>query len=85
MLGNIESWRRRGKAEGEMVEWHHQLNGHDFEQALGDCEGKCSLTCCTPWGGKESNMTGRLNSRKMSIGIVLNFLLHKVLALERYA
>ena len=85
MLGNIESRRRRGKAEGEMVEWHHQLNEHEFERALGDCEGQCSLTCFSPWGGKESNMTERLNTRKMSIGRVLNFMLHKALALERYA
>ena len=85
MLGNIESRRRRGKAEGEMVEWHLQLNEHEFERALGDCEGQCSLTCFSPWGGKESNMIERLNTRKMSIGIVLNFMLHKALALERYA
>ena len=38
----------KGATEDEMVGWHHQLNGHKFEQALGDGEGQGSLTC--PWG-----------------------------------
>ena len=38
--------------EDEMVEWHHRLNGHTFEQAPGDGEGQGSLACCSPWGGK---------------------------------
>ena len=38
-----------------MVEWHHQLNGHKFEQTLGDSEGQGSLACCSPWGHKESD------------------------------
>ena len=33
-----------------MVEWHHQLNGHEFEQALGEGEGQGSLVSCSPWG-----------------------------------
>ena len=41
----------------EMIGWHHQLNGHKFEQAPGDGEGQESLACCSPWGHKESNMT----------------------------
>jgi len=40
-----------------MVGWHHQLNGHEFEQALGDGEGQRSLPGCSPWGRKESDMT----------------------------
>ena len=40
--------------EDEMVGWHHQLNGHEFEQALGDSEGQGSLACSYPWGRKES-------------------------------
>ena len=35
--------------EDEMVGWHHQLNGYEFEQALGDGEGQGSLACCSPW------------------------------------
>ena len=37
----------------KMVGWHHQLNGHEFEQTLGDGEGQGSLACCSPWGHKE--------------------------------
>ena len=37
--------------EDKMVEWHHRLNGHEFEQAPGDGEGLGSLACCDPWGG----------------------------------
>ena len=44
-----------------MVGWHHGLNGHEFEQILGDSEGQGSLVCCTPWGCKESDTTERLN------------------------
>ena len=39
MLGKIEGRRRKGKTEDEMVGWHHQLNGHELEQTLGDSEG----------------------------------------------
>ena len=43
--------------EDEMVEGHHRLNGHEFEQTLGDSEGQVSLKCCSPWGHKEFDMT----------------------------
>ena len=46
--------------EDEMVGWHHQLNGHEFEQALGNGEGQGSLACYNPWGHKELDMTERL-------------------------
>ena len=46
----------------EMAGWHHQLNGHEFEQALGIRDGQGSLVCCSSWGHKESNMTERLNN-----------------------
>ena len=36
-------------AENEMVRWHHQLNGHESEQTLGDGEGQGSLACCSSW------------------------------------
>ena len=39
----------------------HQLNGHEFEQALGVGDGQGSLACCNPWGRKESDTTARLN------------------------
>ena len=47
--------------EDEMAGWHHQLNGHEFEQAPGDDEGQRNLVCCSPWGRKEWDMTERLN------------------------
>ena len=43
--------------EDEVVGWHHRLNGHEFEQTLGDSEGQESLECCSSWGLKESDMT----------------------------
>ena len=39
--------------EDKMVRWHHLLNGHEFQQALGDNEGQGNLACCSPWGRKE--------------------------------
>ena len=39
--------------EDEMVGWHHRLNGHESEQALGYNEGQGNLGCCSPWGHKE--------------------------------
>ena len=56
MLGNRDQ-EEKGMTEDEMVVWHHQLNGHEFEQALGDGEGQGSLLCCSPWGRTESDMT----------------------------
>ena len=43
--------------QGEMVGWHHQLNGREFQQAAGGSEGQGSLGCHSPWGGKEWDMT----------------------------
>ena len=48
--------------EDEMVGWHHQLDRHEFEQALGVGEGQRSLACCSPWGCKELDTTEQLNS-----------------------
>ena len=47
--------------EDEMVEWHHRLDGHEFEQAQGIGLGQGGLVCCSPWGTKESDMTERQN------------------------
>ena len=47
--------------EGEMDGWHHQLSGHEFEQAVGVADGQGGLACCGSWGHKESDMTERLN------------------------
>ena len=53
MLGNEGG--RRARQEDEMVRLHHQLDGHEFEQALGVGDGHGSLVCRSPWGCKESD------------------------------
>ena len=45
----------------EMVGWHHHLDGHEFEHALGVGDGQGRVVCCSPWGHKESDMTELLN------------------------
>ena len=47
----------KGMTEDEMVGWHHQLDGHESEQALGVGDAQGSLASCSPWGRKESDMT----------------------------
>ena len=58
-----KDWRQeeKGMTEDMMVEWHHWLNGYEFEQALGVGDGQGSLACCSLWGCKESDMTKQLN------------------------
>ena len=50
--GKAWGQEEKGMTEDEMAGWHHQLNGHEFEQTLGDGEGQGSLVCCSSWGGK---------------------------------
>ena len=57
MLGKVEGRRRREAREDEMVGWHHQLNGHESEQTLGDSEGQGSLVYFSPWSCKELDAT----------------------------
>ena len=58
-----KDWRQeeKGTTEDEMVGWHHQLDGHEFEQVLGVGDGQGSLECCSPQGLKESDTTEQLN------------------------
>ena len=51
--------------EDEMFGWHHRLNGHEFEPALGDGDGQGSLVCCSPWGCKELDVTEELNNNNI--------------------
>ena len=51
----------KGRPNLHNPEWHHQLDGHELEQALGVGDGQGSLVCCSPWGRKESDRTERLN------------------------
>ena len=50
-----------------MVGLYHLLNGHEFEQALGDGEGQGSLVCCSPWGHKELDTPERLKNKMLKI------------------
>ena len=52
----------KGATDDEMVGWHQQFNGHEFEQTPGDSKGQGSLACCSSWGRKELDTTGRLNN-----------------------
>ena len=61
MLGKFDGGEEKGMTEDEMVGWHHCLNGHEFEQALGVGDGQGSLECCSPWGRRELNTTEQLN------------------------
>ena len=58
-----KDWRqeKKGTTKDEMVEWHHWLDGHEFEQAPGIGDGQGSLACCSPWGRKELDTTEWLN------------------------
>ena len=58
-----KDWRQeeKGTTEAEMLGWHHWLNGHEFEWSPGLGGGRRSLTCCSPWGCKDSDTTEQLN------------------------
>ena len=58
-----KDWRQeeKGITEDEMVEWHHWLDGCEFEQAPGVGDGQGSLACCSPWGHKKLDITESLN------------------------
>ena len=57
--------------EGEIVGWHHGLNGHECEQVPGVGEGQGSLACCSPCGHKESDTTERLNNSQVEDAVLV--------------
>ena len=60
-----KDWRQEDKwvaTEDEIIGWHHQLDGHEFEQVLGESEGQGSIECCSPWGHKALDTTWQLNN-----------------------
>ena len=63
MLGKIEGRRRKRVTEDKMVVWHHQYNGHELEQTLGDGERQRGQSRCSQQGHKESDTTGQLNNK----------------------
>ena len=82
MLRKIEGRRRRGW-RGEMVGWHHRLNGYEFEQTLGDGEGQGTLVCYSPWVAKSPTQWLNKNSTHthMYIGLAEKFI--QVFSLRR--
>jgi len=60
-VGKDRKGEDKGMTEDEMIEWHHWLKGHEFEQTPGVGDGQGGLVCCSPWGYKELDMTERLN------------------------
>ena len=62
--------------EDKLVRWHPLLNGHEFEQALGDGEGQGSLVCCSPRDHKELDTTEQLNNHKAKEGCGVRSLRH---------
>ena len=69
----------KGAKEDEMVRWYHQLNGHDFEQTLGNSEGQGTLVYFSQWGPKESDMTEQLNNNNKIHSVVQLSLLFRKL------
>ena len=67
-----KDWRQeeKGMTEDKMLGWHHWLNEHEFEQALGDGEGQGGLACCSPWGHKEPDTTEWLNNNNNNKGLL---------------
>ena len=73
-----QDWRReeKGMTEDEMIGWHHQFAGHELVQAPGIGDGQGSLTCCNPWGRKESDMTEWLNWTEIRLSCMLSHFTH---------
>ena len=65
ILGKIEGRRRRGQQRTRWLDGINWLDGHEFEQTLGDGEGQGSLACCSPWGCKEWDTTEQLNNNNV--------------------
>ena len=63
----------KGVTEDETVRWHHQLNGHAFEQAPGVGDRQGSLAGCSPWGHKESDTTERLTEQIYKVLMKVDF------------
>ena len=61
-----------------MIGWHHPLNGHEFEQTVGNGDEQGSLMCCSPGGRKESDTTGQLNNNKVSRRLTMGPLAYAV-------
>ena len=68
-----KDWRQeKGTTEDEMVWCHHQLNGHEFEQILGDGEWQGSRVCCSPWGSQKVRHDWVTEQQQMAQSIILS-------------
>ena len=72
LVSPLKASPSKGMTENEMVGWHHQLDGHEFEQAPGTCAEQESLGCCNQWGHKESDMTERLNWTEFQFSMTIS-------------
>ena len=70
-----KDWRREEKkmTEDEMIGWHHQLNGHVFEQPPEIVKDREAQPCCNPWGGRELDMAEQLNNNNNSVQNIPSF------------
>ena len=90
--GYWERLREKGVTEDEMAEWHHWLNGHEFEQTPGNSEGQGSLTCCSPlWSqgvghdlATEQQQEHNWNSLSWLASKKLNYRVRTVLTLVKW-
>ena len=72
-------WEEKGTTEGEMVGWHHQLNGHGFGWTQGVGDGQGGLACWGSWGHKELDMTEWLNWTELNwTCLILFFFFHSL-------
>ena len=71
MLGRIED-EEKGATENEMVGWHHQHNGHEFEQIPGDSKAQGSQACCSLWSHKELDTLSNWTTIGASAGVKAN-------------
>ena len=65
--GRDWKWEEKGMTDNEIVEWHHWLNGHEFEQTPGAGDGQGGLASCSPWGCKELDTTEGLNRTEQTL------------------
>ena len=81
-----KDWRQeeKGTTEDEMIGWHHWLDGDEFGEASGDGEGEGNLVLCSPWDGKESEMTEQLNNNNFFRIHCLKFLFRKLIYIFIY-
>ena len=69
--GKDQGQKEKRASEDEMAGWHHQCNEHELGQTPGDGEEQRSLACCSPWGHKELDTTGRLNNNIQLLTLIV--------------